>query len=137
MTDSVATAPYGSVPIPVQLWGCNCTIWGKSPDSGAWDHIVVVSEGLSRNNPSRYFGHTHTCWPFTAGHRPPANSIVSHSCPYRCNTLFLPLFCVRESFDSFCASVASRYSFVWWYLRRSSLRQRLPGADSWQYSTRA
>ena len=29
------------------LWGCTCRTWGKSPDFGPRDQIVVVSEGRS------------------------------------------------------------------------------------------
>ena len=45
------------------LWGCTCRTWGKSPDFGPRDQIVVVSEGRSENQV--HFSaslHSHTTW---------------------------------------------------------------------------
>ena len=33
----------------IPFWGCTCRTWGKSPDFGPRDQIVVVSEGRSDN----------------------------------------------------------------------------------------
>ena len=45
------------------LWGCTCRTWGKSPDFGPRDQIVVVSEGRS-DNEVRFSAslHFHTTW---------------------------------------------------------------------------
>ena len=47
----------------IPFWGCTCRTWGKSPDFGPWDRIVVVSEGrsASRGDFSASL-HSHTTW---------------------------------------------------------------------------
>ena len=47
----------------ILFWGCTCRTWGKSPDFGPRDQIVVVSEGRSDNQVDFSASlHSHTTW---------------------------------------------------------------------------
>ena len=47
----------------IPFWGCTCRTWGKSPDFGPRDQIVVVSEGRSDNQVDFSASlHSHTTW---------------------------------------------------------------------------